>query len=97
MSTRRQYLIAYDISDDKRRTRIFTTLMGQGDHVQFSVFLCALNPRELASLRARLAEVVHARDDQVIIVDLGQSDGDYGPLLDCLGKRYNPPTRVQVI
>lgn len=93
---RRQHLIAYDISDDKRRTAVFKTLIAQGDHVQFSVFLCALNAMELAALRARLSELIHARDDQVIIVDLGPNDGE-AALLECLGKRYNPNVRVQVI
>lgn len=95
--TRRRYLIAYDISDDKRRTGVFKTLISQGDHVQFSVFLCSLNPRELATLRAKLCDLVHARDDQVIIVDLGQAADDLNTLLDCLGKRYNPTTRVQIV
>ena len=93
---RKQYLITYDVSDDKRRTSLFKTLIANGDHVQFSVFLCALNPMELASLRATMSELIHAREDQVIIVDLGRADSDAAPLLDCLGKRYNPPTRVQV-
>lgn len=94
---RRRYLIAYDISDDKRRAGVFKTLVGSGDHVQFSVFLCALNLRELAGLRARLAELIHAQDDQIIIVDLGLADDGLGTLLECLGKRYNPATRVQVV
>lgn len=94
---RKQYLITYDISDDKRRTGVFKTLVAQGDHVQFSVFLCALNPMELASLRAGMSELINNREDQVIIVDLGAAKSDSSPLLDCLGKRYNPPTRVQVI
>jgi CRISPR-associated protein Cas2 len=95
--TRRRYLIAYDISDDKRRTGVFKTLVDHGDHVQFSVFLCALNDRELASLRARLCELIHTREDQVIIVDLGLADDALEALLECLGKRYNPVARVQVV
>ena len=47
---RNRYLVAYDVSDDKRRTGIFKTLMGNGDHVQFSVFLCDLSDLELARL-----------------------------------------------
>ncbi|MCO6438184.1 MAG: CRISPR-associated endonuclease Cas2 [Phycisphaerae bacterium] len=97
MTSRRQYLIAYDISDDKRRTAVFKLLMGQGDHVQFSVFLCSLNETELARVRGRLAELIHARDDQVIFVDLGLAENKCAQLFDCLGKPYNPPSRVQVI
>jgi CRISPR-associated protein Cas2 len=47
---RRRYVISYDISDDKRRTRVFELLLGNGDHVQFSVFLADLSQRELIVL-----------------------------------------------
>lgn len=94
--TRRQFLIAYDISDDKRRTAVFKTLIGQGDHVQYSVFLCALNPRELAELRGRLSALIHARQDQIVIVDLGATESRADLALECLGKPYHPTVRVQV-
>lgn len=94
---RNQYFITYDVSDDKRRNGLFKTLAANGDHVQYSVFLCALNRMELAGLRATMSELINHREDQVIIIDLGRAESDSAPLLDCLGKRYNPPTRVQVI
>lgn len=95
-STRRQYLVAYDISDDKRRSAVFKTLMSQGDHVQFSVFMCSLSPMELAGLRGKLAAMIHPREDQVILVDLGATLDLSAALVDCLGKPYHPSVRVQV-
>jgi CRISPR-associated protein Cas2 len=96
---RRRYLITYDISDDKRRNRVFKTLRDRGDHVQFSVFLCELNPREYASLKGQLQEFVHQRQDQVLILDLGLADDilEIGQGLDCVGFAYNPPHRVVVV
>ena len=94
---RKRYLIAYDVSDDKRRTAIFKTLMGNGDHVQFSVFLCQLSDVELARLKGNLTEGVNARQDQVVILDLGPADSDLASRLECLGKAYTPPARVMVI
>lgn len=94
--TRRQFLIAYDISDDKRRTGVFNTLKGQGDHVQFSVFLCALDPQELAALRGRLLALINTRADQIVIVDLGSCETAADFSIDCLGRRYTPTTRVQI-
>ena len=47
---RRNFLVSYDVSDDKRRTKIFHLLLANGDHAQFSVFLCQLNATELARL-----------------------------------------------
>lgn len=96
---RRRYLVTYDISDDKRRDRVFKTLRDQGDHVQFSVFLCELNPREYALLKGQLQEFVHKRKDQVLILDLGLADDilEIGQGLDCVGFAYNPPQRVTVV
>ena len=94
---RKRYLIAYDVSDDKRRTAIFKTLMGNGDHVQFSVFLCQLSDVELARLKGNLAQSVNARQDQIVILDLGPADSDLASRLECLGKAYSPPARVMVI
>ena len=96
---RRRYLITYDISDDKRRNCVFKTLRDRGDHIQFSVFLCELNPREYALLKGQLQEFVHKRDDQVLILDLGLADNilEIGQGLDYVGFAYCPPQRVMIV
>lgn len=94
---RRHYLLTYDISDDKRRTRVFDILMGQGDHAQFSVFFCELADQELAELRGRLLEHLNQREDQLLILDLGSADNPLDAGLECLGKSYKPSTRVLVV
>ena len=67
MTTRRHYIISYDIAStkegDKRRSRVFDHLEGRGDRAQFSVFFCALNPRELAQLRMDLDAIIHHHED----------------------------------
>lgn len=45
--TRKRFLVAYDIADDKRRNQVFKTLYGYGDHAQYSVFFCELSQQEL--------------------------------------------------
>ena len=94
---RNRYLVAYDVSDDKRRTGIFKTLMGNGDHVQFSVFLCDLSDLELARLKGQLAENVNQRQDQVIILNLGPAESGLCSRLECIGQAYSPPSRCRVI
>ncbi len=94
---RRRYLISYDIADDKRRDEVFKSLKDEGDHAQYSVFFCELDHRELASLRGRLAEAIHAREDQVMILDLGESDNPVESRLETLGKAYEPPARAMVV
>ena len=59
------YVVIYDISDDKRRRRVFNLLEGYGRRVQFSAFECVLNDRKFEELRARLAKVVKMDEDSV--------------------------------
>jgi CRISPR-associated protein Cas2 len=96
---RRRYFITYDISDDKRRDRVFKTLRNRGDHVQFSVFLCELNAREYALLKGELQQYVHQRDDQVLLLDLGPAENvfEIGQGMECVGSAYCPPQRIMVV
>ena len=61
------YLIAYDISDDRRRTKVHALLCGFGQWTQFSMFECFLNDKELVTLQSRLDELTDAREDNVRI------------------------------
>ena len=94
---RRRYLVTYDVSDDKRRTGIFHALRDRGDHAQYSVFFCELNPTELAFLRIELRKHLHEREDQILILDLGNADNPLESGMECLGKGYEPPGRVLVV
>ena len=94
---RRHYLVSYDVSDDKRRTRLFKLLEGEGDHAQYSVFFCELSAAELASLRAAIVSIIHERDDQVLILDLGPGDRPMDQGLEVLGSPYDPLTRTLVV
>lgn len=68
---RRDFLVAYDICDPGRLRRVFQIMRGFGDHLQYSVFRCALSNREKVQLIAKLSEVIHHGEDQVMLVDLG--------------------------
>ena len=59
------YVIAYDIPDDKRRTKIHKILLGYGKWTQYSLFECFLSRKELILLRARLKEHLVPRQDSV--------------------------------
>jgi len=94
---RTYYVVTYDISDDKRRDKVFRTLLGFGDHAQYSVFFCELNAEELIRLRARLRDLVHHREDQVLIVELGRATRALATSIDVVGRAYDPPVRTIVV
>jgi CRISPR-associated protein Cas2 len=95
--SRRHYIVTYDISDDKRRDTVYRILLGHGDWAQFSVFFCELTDRELVELRTRLRASIHAQQDQILIVDLGRAARPLQLGLECIGRAYEPTTRVVVV
>jgi len=97
MTERHDYLISYDIADDKRRTSVFDTLQDNGDHLQYSVFICELSKLEVTRLGAQLSDYIHNEEDQVIVLDLGAAAVPLETALECIGKPYEPPSRVQIV
>lgn len=95
--SRRHFLITYDISDDKRRTAVFNLLHGNGDHAQFSVFLCQLNLTELARLQSLLQPMIDDREDQILILDLGKVQFSEPLAVLSLGRSYSPPVRTMIV
>jgi len=59
------YVIAYDISDDRRRTKVHQVLMGFGKWTQYSLFECFLTRKQLILLRSKLAVHLNASQDSV--------------------------------
>ena len=85
------YLVAYDISDDKRRTKIFNKLKGYGEALQYSLFRCALTPRERSRLRNDLWPFVDHGTDRILLVNLGPDDGRMAAALESWGKPLDDP------
>jgi len=57
------YVIAYDIPDDKRRTKVHRILLGYGKWTQYSLFECFLTGKQLILLQTKLARhLVEAQD-----------------------------------
>ena len=59
------YVIAYDIPDDRRRTKIHKILSGFGTWTQYSLFECFLSKKELVQLKAKLAKHLEETQDSV--------------------------------
>jgi CRISPR-associated protein Cas2 len=94
---RHHYLVAYDISDDTRRTKVFHVCRDFGDHVQYSVFLCELNQREVVELREKLRGLIQHGEDQIMIVELGAATRPVLEQMEVLGQPYVPPGRRFVV
>ena len=58
-------LIVYDISNDRRRTKLHNLLLDYGTPVQYSVFECRLDDRDLSRLKSALKRIVRPRKDNL--------------------------------
>lgn len=85
---RNSYIVSYDISDSKRLRQVFKAMRAWGDHLQFSVFECQLTRMDLVRLRAKLDEIIHHDEDQVLFVDLGPAEGRGDRVITAIGKPY---------
>ena len=65
MSQRQFILVVYDISNDKRRTKLHNALLDFGTPVQYSVFECLLTEKDVARLKQAVMKVIRPRTDRV--------------------------------
>lgn len=58
-------VVSYDISEDKRRTKIHKMLKSYGQWMQYSVFECDITKTDYAKMRSRLAKVIKPEEDSI--------------------------------
>lgn len=58
-------VVAYDVADDRRRTRLHTLLLGYGVPAQESVFECDVTEARDRAMRARVGRVIREGEDSV--------------------------------
>jgi len=90
------YIVAYDISCPKRWRRIFKVMNGYGEWLQLSIFQCRLSRARHAELVALLDEIIHHKQDHVVVIDVGTAERAE-PRVTSLGKAFKPVERGPVI
>jgi CRISPR-associated protein Cas2 len=93
--SRRRFLVAYDIRDDRRLRSVATCMEGYGTRIQYSVFVCDLSDREKFVMRGDIEARMKLSEDSVMIVELG-SAGDSSRFL-FLGHHERLPSTGAVI
>ncbi len=63
------HLVAYDVRDPARLRRVAKHLKGYGSRIQYSLFRCRLNPRQVERLCWELKRIM-AEDDDLLVVRL---------------------------
>jgi CRISPR-associated protein Cas2 len=67
---RRPFLLAYDIADPKRLTRVHRTVRDHGLPLQYSVFLVVGTTGDLDGLLADLDRIIHPKEDDIRVYPL---------------------------
>ncbi len=91
---RNTYIIAYDIADDKRRTKSHKILKGHGDALQYSLFRCELSKAELVTLQTRLWDILNLSQDRLVVLDLGPMTGRSHLAIETWGRPLDEPTQT---
>ena len=94
---RHRYLVCYDVCDPGRLDRVYKKMNGFGTPVQYSVFMCDLSPKERVLLESELTALTNLREDRVLIVDLGPTEGRGEDCFVMMGKPRQFPTRGPVV
>ena len=94
---RYRYLVAYDVSNPSRLRRTRQALLGFGDPLQYSVFLCDLSDKERVLMESALSEIIQHREDRVLIVRLGPANGRNLQSIKTLGRQILPAAREVLV
>jgi len=71
---RKRYLVAYDIRDDRRLRKVHNSMLGIGDPLQYSVFICDLSKVELHLAMDKLRDLIKKDEDSIVVAELGPLD-----------------------
>lgn len=78
-------VVVYDVSNDKRRTKLYKELKKFGTAVQFSAFECLVTSKEVEQMEAVIKDVVDCDKDKVRLYSVCNS---------CYGRVKNIGTGV---
>ena len=79
-------VMAYDITDDRRRYRVVKALKQYGTAINMSVYECMLTDSQFEKLRTRLEKLIDSGCDKIV----------YYPIcLDCFSKIIYQPEKIR--
>lgn len=78
-------VVAYDVSDDRRRSHVVKILEKVGVRINYSVFECMLTDVQYEKLRRNIGDKINQKEDRVVY---------YSICVDCYTKIvYQPASR----
>lgn len=88
MTKKRFYVIAYDISDDRRRQQVIKVIEKSGSRINWSVFECILTLSQVRKLKELLNTIICFKEDTVVI---------YPICRNCYAKTFYLPENRKIV
>ncbi|MEW6059768.1 MAG: CRISPR-associated endonuclease Cas2 [Actinomycetota bacterium] len=88
--SRHRYVVCYDIREPGRLRRTHDTMLGYGDPLQYSVFVCELSTSERLLMEEAVRRGAVLDEDSVLVIDLGPTSGVARARIRALGKGRVP-------
>lgn len=81
-------VVAYDVADDKRRSRLVKVIEKYGTRINYSVFECLFTAAQYIRLQEKIEKLIDRKEDKVVC---------YPICVDCFTKiKYFPEKRNSV-
>lgn len=61
------YVVAYDVSDDKRRANVIKVLQKYGNRINLSVFECMLSDSQFRNLKEAIIKASDRKNDHILV------------------------------
>ncbi len=71
---RKRYFVCYDIADPQRLAHVHKKMNGYGESVQYSIFACDLNEKEIIILKEELENIINLAEDRILMIDVGEAE-----------------------
>lgn len=94
---RHRFIVCYDVREPKRLRKTHEVMLGFGDPLQYSVFVCDLSGAERLLMEDAVRQVVQLPEDYVHIIDLGPARGRGMARIRSLGTVPPPAPRRYVV
>ena len=94
---RDRYFVCYDVSDPQRLIKTYKKMCGYGDPVQYSVFSCDLNDKEIIYLKEDLGEILNMSEDRVLFINTGNSEKNKNGRITTMGVPIKKKEHVVVV
>ncbi len=83
---KKNYIVGYDISDQRRLARVAKVMKSFGGRIQYSFFHCFISDSQKKKMLERLKKEIHQQEDQVVVIPVTERQLNE---IECVGYKLN--------